>query len=402
MLRRDIAVRIDCAMPDRLIRIATKDGVCIRRAERMDGRNMQIICREADAHRLLQICAQYHVNAKITGAAERVPMRAHIRRRWKLLIGMILCAALMILFLGRIWAIDIRVDGENPTDADRTRILEQCQCLNIHIGAAARGADTDLLQKNIVAQLPNLKYAGVHREGIRLCIDARTETPAPETFEIEIARDIVAARDGIIVSVEADSGHACVQAGDAVRAGQALILGEEAISKEETAPVGASGRVLAKCWFEGRASGSLRAEVSHRTGSASRSTALEILNYTVPLTAGEPYARCEIERKSTPIGGMFIPLAMITETRYETESAIVQTDAEALQKKLAALARSEARSLITESGIADAHIADHWENIEIIGTDMHVHAVYEIITDIAVTRDDLTKEDHAAWKAMNK
>ena len=166
--------------------------------------------------------------------------------------------------------------------------------------------------------------------------------------------------------------------------------------------MGASGRVLAKCWFEGRASGSLRAEVSHRTGSASRSTALEILNYTVPLTAGKPYARCEIERKSTPIGGMFIPLAMITETRYETESAIVQTDAEALQKKLAALARSEARSLITESGIADAHIADYWENIEIIGTDMHVHAVYEIITDIAVTRDDLTKEGHAAWKAMNK
>ena len=402
MLRRDIAVRIDCAMPDRLIRIATKEGVCIRRAERMDGRNMQIICREADAHRLLQICAQYHVNAKITGAAEREPMRAHIRRRWTLLIGMILCAALMILFLGRIWAIDIRVDGENPTNADRTRILEQCQYLNIHIGAAARGADTDLLQKNIVAQLPDLKYAGVHREGIRLCIDARTETPAPETFEIEIARDIVAARDGIIVSVEADSGHACVQAGDAVRAGQTLILGEEAISKEETAPVGASGRVLAKCWFEGRASGSLRAEVSHRTGSASRSTALEILNYTVPLTAVEPYARCELERKSTPIGGMFIPLAMITETRYETESAIVQTDAEALQKKLAALARSEARSLITESGIADAHIADYWENMEITGTDMHVHAVYEIITDIAVTRDDLTKEGHAAWKAMNK
>ncbi len=402
MLRRDIAVRIDCAMPDRLIRIATKEGVCIRRAERMDGRNMQIICREADAHRLLQICAQYHVNAKITGAAEREPLRAHIRRRWTLLIGMILCAALMILFLGRIWAIDIRVDGENPTDADRTRILEQCQYLNIHIGAAARGADTDLLQKNIVAQLPDLKYTGVHLEGIRLCIDARTETPAPETFEIEIARDIVAARDGIIVSVEADSGHACVQAGDAVRAGQALILGEEAISKEETAPVGASGRVLAKCWFEGRASGTLRAEVSHHTGSTSRSTALEILNYTVPLTAGEPYARCEIEQKSTPIGGMFIPLAMITETRYETESAIVQTDAEALQKKLAALARSEARSLITESGIADAHIADYWENIEITGTDMHVHAVYEIITDIAVTRDDLTKEGHAAWKAMNK
>lgn len=402
MLRRDIAVRIDCAMPDRLIRIATKEGVCIRRAERADERNMQIICRESDAHRLLQICAQYHVNAKIIGAAEREPLGAHIRRRWTLLLGIALCAAMMIVFLGRIWAIDIRVDGEIPTNADRMRILELCRQQNIRIGMAARSADTDLLQKNIAAQLSDLKYAGVHLEGIRLCIDARTETPAPETFEIEIARDIVAARDGIIVSVEADSGHACVQAGDAVRAGQTLILGEESISKEETAPVGASGRVLAKCWFEGRASGSLRTEVSHRTGSASHSTALEILGYTVPLTAGDSYARCEVKRRRTPIGGMFIPLAMITETRYETESAIVQTDADALQKRLAALARSEARSRIAESGIADAHIADYWENMEITGTDMHVHAVYEIITDIAATRDDLTKEGHRAWKAMNK
>ena len=402
MLRRDIAVRIDCAMPDRLIRIATKEGVCIRRAERADERNMQIICRESDAHRLLQICAQYHVNAKITGAAEREPLGAHIRRRWTLLLGIALCAAMMIAFLGRIWAIDIRVDGEIPSSADRMRILELCRQQNIRIGTAARSADTDLLQKNIAAQLSDLKYAGVHLEGIRLCIDARTETPAPETFEIEIARDIVAARDGIIVSVEADSGHACVQAGDAVRAGQTLILGEESISKEETAPVGASGRVLAKCWFEGRASGSLRTEVSHRTGSASHSTALEILGYTVPLTAGDSYARCEVERRRTPIGGMFIPLVMITETRYETESAIVQTDADALQKRLAALARSEARSHIAESGIADAHIADYWENMEITGTNMHVHAVYEIITDIAATRDDLTKEGHIAWKAMNK
>ncbi len=402
MLRRDIAVRIDCAMPDRLIRIATKEGVCIRRAERTGERKMQIVCREADAHRLLQICAQYHVSANIIGAAEREPLIAHIRRRWTLFLGIALCAAMMIAFLGRIWVIDIRVDGGNPSNADRSRILEQCQQLNIHLGAAASGTDTDLLQKSIVAQLPDLKYAGVHLEGIRLCIDARTETPAPETFEIEIARDIVAARDGIIVSVEADSGHACVQAGDAVRAGQTLILGEESISKEKTAPVGARGRVLAKCWFEGRASGSVNGEAAYRTGSVSRSTALEILNYAVPLTNGDAYAHFEGERTSAPIGGMFIPLALVTETRYETETAAVQTDLGALQEKLAALARSEARSLITESGIADAYIADYWENTEITETDMHVHAVYEIITDIAATRDDLTKEGHAAWKAMNK
>ena len=402
MLRRDIAVRIDCAMPDRLIRIASKEGVCIHRAERMDARNMRILCRESDAQRLLGLCAQYHVNAAIIGAAGREPVLTHIRRRWTLLIGIALCAVLMLLFLSRIWSICIRVDGASPSSADRQRILAQCALLDIHPGTAARDADTDLLQKRITAHLPDFKYASAHLEGIRLCIDARTETPAPETYQIEIARDIVAARDGIILSVEADSGHACVQAGDAVRAGQTLILGEEAITREENAPVGARGRVLAKCWFEGRASGSLLGTATHRTGKVSRSTALRILNHSISLTAGDAFADCETERRIAPIGGIFIPLALITDTHYETEDMQARADAQTLQNALTALSRSEARSRIAESGAAGGEIINTWENIERTETDMHVHSVYEIIIDIAATRDDLTKEGHAAWKAMNK
>ncbi len=402
MLRRELCLRIDCAMPDRLIRRAAKEGICIRRAARIDVRTMDVICRDADARALLELCRQYHVNVRTVGDAEREPILHHLRRRWTVFIGIALCIALMIAFLGRIWEIRIRVDGVEPSRADRQRILAQCTALEIGIGTAIHRADTDLLKKQIAANLPDMKYAEAHLEGIYLCIDANTETPAPETFEISAVRDIVAARDGIIVSVEADSGHACVKPGDAVRAGQALILGEEATAKDETAPVGASGRIMAKCWYEGHASGRMDAEICRRTGRMSAQTSIRLMHTALPLSSAAEYAQYESEWKITPIGGLFLPLALVSETRYETENSIEKIDGEALSMRLSALARSEARIRIAEADIADANITDYWENTDIHGADMHVHAVYEIITDIAATRDDLTKEVHAVWKAMNK
>lgn len=394
MPRRDTLVRIECAMPDRLIRRAVTEGICIRRAVRIDCRTMHIVCRDADARRLMELCESYHVNARTVGTNGREPLLRHIRRRWTLLLGAALCAALMIAFLGRIWDIRIRVDGGAPTDADRHRILAQCTALEIGVGTPLRRADTDLLRKQIAAALPDLKYADAHLEGIRLCIEANTETPAPRTFDLSEARDIVAARDGIVLSVEADSGHACVQAGDTVRTGQTLILGEESVSKEETAPVAASGRVPARCWLEGEASGRTDAEVCRRTGRASARTFLQLMNISIPLCGREEYAQAETIREIVPIGGLFLPLARVTETRYETENATETIDADALRERLAALARSSARSRIAEAGISDAEIADYWESTEIHGADMHVRAVYEIITDIAATRDDLNREVH--------
>ena len=80
---------------------------------------------------------------------------------------------------------------------------------------------------------------------------------------LETARDLVAACDGVIVSVNAQSGEAAVEAGDTVRKGDVLIRGEERAGAEETRGISARGEVVARTWVEAEADVSLvRLELS--------------------------------------------------------------------------------------------------------------------------------------------
>ena len=390
-MNRDLRLRVEGALPERLIQRALREGAQFARVRRVEPR---VILVEADAHSagiVRALCERYWLDCRVLRRGGWAAALDVLRRRWTLAPGLLLCALICALALSRVWLVDVRFTGPNAVHGDERAIRECLRENGVSVGMPASGVDADLLQSELLAEAGDLSFVGVRRQGVRLLVEAAPEVPAPQVYELGYARDLVAARDGVVDSVEVRAGEAAVQPGDTVRAGQLLIRGEEARTKEETAPVGASGEVIARCWCEGSAEGALSGVEKRRTGAVRVESALELLGFSLPLSECEGFASEETEVELLPVGGLFLPLEVRRIVHYETAPARVEIDEAALEARLTALAEADARAKLLRLG-DDWEYSAAWTDVERIGNSLRVRAVYEVRAGIAVTRDALKQE----------
>ena len=237
--------------------------------------------------------------------------------------------------------------------------------------------------------LPMHLQHGVSRRTMfqaRLLVTAAGEIPAPDTFDLEADRDLVAAHDGIVVSVNAMAGTARVKPGDCVTAGQVLIAGEERLSAEETGGVCALGEVVARTWSEGTAQAELYVEKRTYTGRSSAASALELFGWSIPLSQGATFAQMEETVLSLPIVGMFLPLRVLRAERMEYTVSREKADLQNLKEEIAQIAWENAISGLPEGCV----IVDKWIEYSMIGEDgIEARAVVEAQSNIAITREAL-------------
>ena len=106
-----------------------------------------------------------------------------------------------------------------------------------------------------------------------------------------------------------------------------------------------------------------------------------------------------MEVEILPVVGLFLPLEIVRTTHIELEPHLQRVDSAALQAHLTALARAEAQAKLAADDI-DCEIASGWEDVTQDGGRMCVRAVYEVYTDIAVSRDALSEEVNRTWKTV--
>ena len=200
-------------------------------------------------------------------------------------------------------------------------------------------------------------------------------------------------------SITVHSGEASVKAGDTVRRGQTLIRGEEDRSKEETNPVAALGEVIARCWYEGSAQAPLEKRIVTPTGRSETECRLALLGFSAPITECEGYASETLDEEILPVVGLFLPLEVVRTTHIEVEERQETVDEAALESTLTALARAELHAKLTADGI-DYELAAAWEDVSRSDGMLRVRAVYEIFTDIAVSRGVLSEEVNETWKTV--
>lgn len=391
-MKRDIRLQIEGSLLERLLEQAMKRGAEFAEVQRTGSRTITVWTDRHGAAILTGLCKKYLLDCRITGQSSRSALSDTLRKRWTLVPALMLCALICALFLGRIWLVDIEFTGPCAylgNAAELSALLDDC---GVAPGMPASRIDAPLLQKQLIARAGNYSFIGVRRQGVRLLVEASPEVPSPELHALSGSGDLVADRSGVIESIHVYSGEAAVKPGDTVIPGSLLIRGAETIGKNTetgediTTAVNASGEVIARCWYEGSADGEIESIQYVRSGESSTACDLKLLGYTLPLTESKTYASSEIETQILPVVGLFLPLEIERRIQYETCPVSQSVDPEQLETQLSGIAFAQARRNAAQEN-NHYEPASEWTETIINGNTLHIRAVYEIYTDIAVERD---------------
>ncbi len=138
-----------------------------------------------------------------------------------LLIGIPFLLAATLLLPTRIFF--VKVDGNKSIPSKQ--ILSAAEACGICFGVSRQQVRSEKVKNALLHTLPQLQWAGVNTSGCVATISVREGAAAEEGLTSYGVSNIVAIRDGFIISGTATRGTVKFQVGQAVKAGQILISG---------------------------------------------------------------------------------------------------------------------------------------------------------------------------------
>lgn len=215
-----VRVETEGGYPERLLNTIAKEEIAVWRVHFRDER-MRFSCFARD-YRLMRArarraCVRMRVRQK-----HGLPFWLHrYRRRKGLLVGLVLYALILAALSPRIWAIEVVGNGATPTK----EILAVAKDMGVRLGARMDGLQIKQLEIMGLNRLPTLAWISVNPSGCVARVEVTERKPTPQVLDLSHPSDMVAVRDGKILSVTVVSGEKRVMAGEAVSAGTVLISG---------------------------------------------------------------------------------------------------------------------------------------------------------------------------------
>ncbi|HIS02303.1 MAG TPA: sporulation protein YqfD [Candidatus Pullichristensenella avicola] len=387
-----IRLRVEGLRLERLLERALAEGASFSRVER-DGARAMILETGARGARVVgKLCARHSLRLETVCVTGADALARFCRRRWTLLPGLLLGAALLFLYTQRIWIVDVAILGDRAAAFDAAQVRAMLTQMDVHPGMAAADVDVEGIELSLSAASEEFSFVGARIQGVRLLVEVAPSLQAPEVYDLNSARDLVAACDGVVVSVNVQSGVAAVQPGDIVRRGEVLIRGEERASAEETRGVAARGEVVARAWVEASAEAECTRVERVYTGRTRTGSALRFLRWSWPLSPAEPFSQCEAREEFLPVGGLFLPLMIERVTYAEYAQKRVRVDETALKTELSERAFATAGEEIAQIDDGTLQVVDKWIDYSMIeGGRLRANAIVEIHRNIATTREALAQ-----------
>ena len=372
------ATQVRCSIEglnlERFLHRAAECGVkvsCISRNDRL----ITAVVPEDDWERLCAVAQQggWRLTCKSVHGLGAAVMS--LKRRW----FMLLCTLAVVFAFAAASQCVLRVDvsGAGAYAHDIESFLHET---GVHL--PMRKADCDLIRLREALQwrYPDIAYIDCAFRGTTLTVLVHEGQPGKNTSDVTFC-DVVAARDGIIVSIVTTTGTPAVSPGDVVRKGDVLISGTEKGREDEIVPVQADGIVTARVWDAATVTMPMTATDTLYTGQ--HIATLNVGTPWFPLWPVDevPFLQCDRSITTMPLGGIFIPLQVtrticsehiLSESRLDPEAVTQMAGEAALQKLLAA------------NGFADDFV-DKWIEYSMIDNEVVCASAYgERITDIAI------------------
>lgn len=288
---------------ERFMNTLQKEGVPLLSARRTGARTLECACYLRDLPRVRQLAGEKGWRVQRERPAQLAALWEALKKRPGALLGAALALAAALVLSQFVWRVEI--NGAGPYRADIAAYLEEAGYVP---GARRDALDTSALERNLTLRYPEVAWFHAYVSNVTLVVDVTRGVPMPELPSAQPG-DVVALRDGIVDSVRVYAGTAAVQAGDAVRAGQVLIRGEERGADGATVPVAARGAVIARCWLEHTVEMSLLEIHSEETGREAAVQQIETPWFSLPAAPETPdFLASNAYITQTPVVGCFFPV----------------------------------------------------------------------------------------------
>ena len=300
---------------ERLLRAAGEGGVQLQNVRRVDERTVRVTVSAAQKKKLAALCEKYGWQMTEVRAGWPLRLARSMKRRWTLGIAMLLSVFLVYVSSEMIWRVEISGAGENVAEVRRCLETE-----NARVGRLKKRVSTDQLAAALSLAAPGLAHVAARYEGSTLVIDCRQAREGEQAGVAGQGADIVAAREGVVVRISAESGTPKVKPGQAVRKGQTLIAGQERTLGGETRACRAQGEIVARCFAEGEARVRLNVTGTVETGETRRRVRIESPKGSRMVQDAADFDQQDIGVEIQPIVGLYLPVWRRVETLARTVS----------------------------------------------------------------------------------
>lgn len=209
------------AEPENSLQAIALAGIAMEQIHRKGALTLEFVIQHADYAALEALCRKRGETLRVLGRYGLFYAGKSLLKRKLLLTGISLLIAMTALLPTR--TLFIQVAGNQAVPA--AKILAEAEKAGLVFGVCRRDIRSEQLKNALLDAIPELEWAGVNTRGCTAVISVR-ERAEQKTREIrQNVGNIVAARDGYILSALVTRGTGLVQPGQAVRAGEILISG---------------------------------------------------------------------------------------------------------------------------------------------------------------------------------
>lgn len=304
-----VRVELEGGYTERLLNAMTAGNVSMWHVRRR-GEGMRFSCYARDYRRLRGMarhaCMRMHLVSK-----HGMPFLLHRyrRRRFGLAAGLAVYVAILALLSPRIWAVEVVGNADTSTAS----ILEVAAQMGVKPGARMDRLEIKRLEIEGLSRLPSLAWITVNPSGSVARVEVTERRPTPQVLDLSEPSDMVALRDGVILSMWVRSGNRVAMDGEAVRAGDLLITGRQE-SEVGVQLYRSYGEVWAQTRRQITVSVPLTYQLRQTDGGVVFRPTLTFLCWDIPLYSngplGDGYLHTQ-KRHFLQAGGLTLPLGLI-------------------------------------------------------------------------------------------
>lgn len=380
-IRGYVIILIEGAFPERFLNICARRSIYLWNVKRVDKLSLKANVSIKGFRLMPEIAKKARCRVRLKGK-KGLPFILHRHRKRKAFAAGAAIFILTMLVLAQfIWVIDVK-GNINVNSEQILQVLEQA---GLKTGMPKGNIDEYALQRQVMLDIDEIAWISVQIKGTTAHVEVKEREPKPEIFPKDKPCNIVAAKDGVIESIDAVSGKRLVSAGDVVKQGQLLVSGALDSNVEGVRYVHSEASISARTWYEFSEEIPKYEEIKRRTGKSKSKHAIKILNFYIKFFINDRISYANYDRiskvKKLSFGkSVVLPISFHYDKYYELEIEQKEMDRETALK----IAEENAFKKVKGKQIVKKDIEKPQDILKI---------TYECLEDIGVKQDILKEEN---------